>query len=417
MPPTTIRDYIRRLVERGDVRKVAESGRRALVPPRRDAAGPAARRTRLARGSCRLRAARAEPGAAGCGLPRLGRGAAGRRSSSRSHGGAAEWRSDRSPPIRSSVGLLHADRARHDPEHVGLVDVARRRALLGDGRSSRARSRRAAEEMGGGRVYRCPVELLERDGALAALAEARDAAARGEGRVVFVTGEPGIGKTSLVDALPARTSTPAHGCSSARCDDLSIPRPLGPLRDLVGSVSTELDGGARPGGASHDDPGAADRGARARRRGRRCSCSRTCTGRTTRRSTRSPCSGGGSARCRRSSCSPSATARCRPAIRCTRPFGAVRADDLVFVELEPLSEERGRLARGRRRAATTVRRHRRQPVLRHRAARLAGRPPSCRPRSRTRCSGGRRGSTTPRGASSSSSRSCRTASAHRCSTR
>ncbi len=42
------------------------------------------------------------------------------------------------------------------------------------------------------------MELLERDGALAALANARDAAARGEGRVVFVTGEPGIGKTSLV---------------------------------------------------------------------------------------------------------------------------------------------------------------------------------------------------------------------------
>jgi hypothetical protein len=37
------------------------------------------------------------------------------------------------------------------------------------------------------------VELLERDGALAALAEARDAAARGEGRVVVVTGIAGIG--------------------------------------------------------------------------------------------------------------------------------------------------------------------------------------------------------------------------------
>ena len=41
------------------------------------------------------------------------------------------------------------------------------------------------------------MQLLERDGALAALAGARSAAARGDGRVV-VTGEPGIGKTSLV---------------------------------------------------------------------------------------------------------------------------------------------------------------------------------------------------------------------------
>jgi predicted ATPase len=43
------------------------------------------------------------------------------------------------------------------------------------------------------------VELLERDQALATLAEARDAAGRGTGRVVFITGEPGIGKTSLVN--------------------------------------------------------------------------------------------------------------------------------------------------------------------------------------------------------------------------
>jgi predicted ATPase len=43
------------------------------------------------------------------------------------------------------------------------------------------------------------VELLERESALAALTEAREAAARGNGRVVFVTGEPGIGK--LEEAL------------------------------------------------------------------------------------------------------------------------------------------------------------------------------------------------------------------------
>ena len=52
-----------------------ESGRRPLVPPRCDAAGPAPRRPGLAGGACRLRAARAEPGAARRGVPRLGRGA------------------------------------------------------------------------------------------------------------------------------------------------------------------------------------------------------------------------------------------------------------------------------------------------------------------------------------------------------
>ena len=42
------------------------------------------------------------------------------------------------------------------------------------------------------------MELLERDEALATLGDAHASAARGEGRVVVVTGEPGIGKTSLV---------------------------------------------------------------------------------------------------------------------------------------------------------------------------------------------------------------------------
>ena len=83
------------------------------------------------------------------------------------------------------------------------------------------------------------MELLERDGALAALAEAREAAARGSGRVVFVTGEPGIGKSSLV----ARFLEQQDGTRVlvGTCDDLSIPRPLGPIRDLVGSVSRPLE--------------------------------------------------------------------------------------------------------------------------------------------------------------------------------
>ena len=88
------------------------------------------------------------------------------------------------------------------------------------------------------------MELLERDEALAALAEARDAAARGEGRVVFVTGEPGIGKTSLVTRFLRDLDAGARVLLGT-CDDLSIPRPLGPIRDLVGSVSPRARGGAR----------------------------------------------------------------------------------------------------------------------------------------------------------------------------
>ena len=95
------------------------------------------------------------------------------------------------------------------------------------------------------------MELLERDPALASLAEARDAAARGNGRVVFITGEPGIGKTSLV-ARFLRDLGEGARVLLGTCDDLSIPRPLGPIRDLVGSVSDALGEALSAGAAPHD---------------------------------------------------------------------------------------------------------------------------------------------------------------------
>ena len=92
------------------------------------------------------------------------------------------------------------------------------------------------------------MELLERDEALAALAEARESAARGEGRVLFVTGEPGIGKTSLVTRF-VRDLDAGERVLLGTCDDLSIPRPLGPIRDLIGSVSPPLGEALETGGA------------------------------------------------------------------------------------------------------------------------------------------------------------------------
>ncbi len=83
------------------------------------------------------------------------------------------------------------------------------------------------------------MELLERDGPLAALAEAREEAATGHGSVVLVTGEPGIGKTALVTRFAADLGEEARVLWGT-CDDLSVPRPLGPFRDLVGSASASL---------------------------------------------------------------------------------------------------------------------------------------------------------------------------------
>ena len=81
--------------------------------------------------------------------------------------------------------------------------------------------------------------MLERDAELAALAHAAREAADGHGSVVLVMGEAGIGKSSLVEAL--RSHLPAEGrMLVGYCDDLATPRTLGPFRDLVGSVGTEL---------------------------------------------------------------------------------------------------------------------------------------------------------------------------------
>jgi DNA-binding CsgD family transcriptional regulator/tetratricopeptide (TPR) repeat protein len=81
--------------------------------------------------------------------------------------------------------------------------------------------------------------ILERDAELAALAGAVRSAGAGDGSVLLISGEAGIGKSSLVDAV--RAQLPAEGrMLVGYCDDLATPRTLGPFRDLVGSVGTEL---------------------------------------------------------------------------------------------------------------------------------------------------------------------------------
>ncbi len=81
--------------------------------------------------------------------------------------------------------------------------------------------------------------ILERKAELSVLAGAVRAAADRHGSVALVMGEAGIGKSSLVEAL--RSHLPAEGrMLVGYCDDLATPRTLGPFRDLVGSVGTEL---------------------------------------------------------------------------------------------------------------------------------------------------------------------------------
>jgi DNA-binding CsgD family transcriptional regulator/tetratricopeptide (TPR) repeat protein/energy-coupling factor transporter ATP-binding protein EcfA2 len=90
--------------------------------------------------------------------------------------------------------------------------------------------------------------MLERQSEVAELAAAAGEAAAGSGSVVLVSGEAGIGKSSLVQAV--RGVLPAGGrLLVGYCDDLATSRALGPFRDLVGSAGTEvtqaLDGADR----------------------------------------------------------------------------------------------------------------------------------------------------------------------------
>jgi DNA-binding CsgD family transcriptional regulator len=103
-------------------------------------------------------------------------------------------------------------------------------------------------------LSRAPVgtgELLERDDALAALHGAHSEALAGRGRLLFVSGEAGVGKTVLVHAFShgvARTYRTLEGA----CDPLFTPRPLAPFVDVAceigGALETSIAEGHGPAG-------------------------------------------------------------------------------------------------------------------------------------------------------------------------
>ena len=77
--------------------------------------------------------------------------------------------------------------------------------------------------------------LLEREEALSTLEAAFGAVVAGRGGVALVSGEAGIGKTSLVRAFVA-TERRATRVLFGACDDLAVPRPLGPFLDIAGGL-------------------------------------------------------------------------------------------------------------------------------------------------------------------------------------
>ena len=82
------------------------------------------------------------------------------------------------------------------------------------------------------------MQLLERESSLASLAGYAQEALSGEGRLVLVAGEAGVGKSALVEQL--ERDLPEARWSWGACDGLFTPRPLGPLFDLAAQLGGEL---------------------------------------------------------------------------------------------------------------------------------------------------------------------------------
>lgn len=83
--------------------------------------------------------------------------------------------------------------------------------------------------------------LVGRDREVGILREAVTLAAAGQGQVLLVEGEPGIGKTRLVETACEQARAAGFGVAMGGCDDLAPARPFAALIDALGTVSSASD--------------------------------------------------------------------------------------------------------------------------------------------------------------------------------
>src|SRR5262245_58122760 len=84
------------------------------------------------------------------------------------------------------------------------------------------------------------MELLERASFLEELGTLLGRAAQGQGSLVLLGGEAGVGKSALVGRFVETARDTARVLIGA-CDPLSTPRPLGPLLDVAPALGGEVE--------------------------------------------------------------------------------------------------------------------------------------------------------------------------------
>jgi DNA-binding NarL/FixJ family response regulator len=82
------------------------------------------------------------------------------------------------------------------------------------------------------------VTLLERESQLGSLLQYADEARARTGRLVLISGEAGVGKSSLVEELQHRLADATWAWGA--CDGLFTPRPLAPLHDIAREIGGNL---------------------------------------------------------------------------------------------------------------------------------------------------------------------------------
>src|SRR5205807_3465348 len=84
-----------------------------------------------------------------------------------------------------------------------------------------------------------PVTVLERDAFLTSLVDYAAEAKGGSSRLVFLAGEAGVGKTTLLELLHAQL--PHARWAMGACDGSFTPQPLGPLYDVAPQLGGAIE--------------------------------------------------------------------------------------------------------------------------------------------------------------------------------